>query len=66
MDASQPRALKKAVQSAFAMEENRDTEGKFIQAPSFFVFLVIFSTRKNSLVGNRLSTRARTFSLSSV
>ena len=37
--------LKKAVRSAFAVEEKRETDGKFIHAPSFLVFRDFFSTR---------------------
>ena len=32
-------------------DENRETDGKCIQAPSFFVFLVTFSTRKKVSFG---------------
>ncbi len=40
---SHPTDLKKFVKSLLAVEENKDTVGKFIHAPSFFVFLVTFS-----------------------
>ena len=41
MDASQPMRFINCVRSALAVEENSDTDGKFIHAPSFFVFLVL-------------------------
>ena len=45
VELAHPSLLKNFDQSAVAVDENRDTDGKFIHAPSFFVFLVIFSTR---------------------
>ena len=40
-----------ADKSALAVEENRETDGKCIHAPSFFVFLDTFSIRKKLSFG---------------
>ena len=40
-----PIRLKKSEQWAYAVDEKSETLGKFIQAPSSFVFRVIFSKR---------------------
>ena len=45
VELSHPSFLKNFDKSALAVDENRDTDGKFIHAPSFFVFLLTFSTR---------------------